>query len=163
MATSTPRLAHRDTLKTDPSLLCVCHTGAPAPVPKVQAQAEGRKGMCPGFPSVPTLGTTQEGRRPLASLDTALSRPARPAADLSRHWSSLQKEKRSFKAKAKQKPPELFLTIWLFWGRHASRTAAGPLSHCTPGPHIQPACSGARPPGRPRWAFGQWLCGPGYG
>lgn len=75
--------------------------------------------------------------------------PARPTADLSRCYSSLQKEKTSFKAKAKQKPPELFLTIWLFWGRHASRIAARPLGHRTPSPHPQPVCGG---PGSPRRA-----------
>lgn len=52
--------------------------------------------------------------------------------------------KKSFKAKVKQKPPELFLTIWLFWGRHSSRTAAGlPLS-----PPTRPAGGGPGPPRR---------------
>ena len=52
----------------------------------------------------------------------------------------------SFKAKA-TKASELFLTIWLFWGRHVSRTAAGPASWPPP-PAPTPSLTGG--PGLPR-------------
>lgn len=46
----------------------------------------------------------------------------------------------SFKAKAKQKPPELFLKIWLFWGQarlqHSSRTCLSATAPPAPTPSL---------------------------
>lgn len=55
----------------------------------------------------------------------------------------------SFKAKAKQKPLELFLKIWLFWGparlQHSSRTCLSATAPPAPTPSL--AMEGQASPG----------------
>lgn len=115
------------------------------------APAAGGKGVFPALSTCPqadaapkaTRGMPQEGRGPQY---TALPDPPCPAPPLTLPAAAQfsAEGKKSFKAKVKQKPPELFLTIWLFWGRHTSRTAAG-LPLCL---HTQPDGRGPGPPSR---------------